>query len=158
MQTFSNMRRSSTDYKPIVPYLLFVGAIIYESLSTFNIYFTPLLGVAFYYIITHIQSENHTKELVLIVLYSLYCEIERGLFPLSFLLFSIVLYRPIFSHLKKFITCQICEIVSYVVIFYIGYLLLNLFLTYIFNLELIMIDSRYIIYTISDILVLLVFL
>ena len=94
----------------------------------------------------------------MILLYTVYCEIDRGLFPLSFLLYLLLFYLLLYSYFMQIAICQLCTIAVTVTIFYLGYMLFNLFLDYLFNLSLPMMDMRYVIYILSDILVIVVFL
>ncbi len=158
MQTLSYMRRSSAYHKPLAPYLIFIGAIIYESISTFNIYFTPLLGVAFYLILEYLKDSTKRIHIALLVIYSIYAEIDRGLFPLSFLIYVAIFYLLIYSYFEQLVLCQVCRIVVAIAIFYIGYIILNIFLDYLFNISLPILDMRYLIYALSDIVVIVVFL
>ncbi len=158
MQTFSNMRRNSTYHRAITPYILFVVAIIYESLASMTLFLSPLLGVIFYYIVHYIDDERRYNDFIFIALYSLYVEIDRGLVPFSFIFFTIIFYSFLFHSFKKYIHCHLCLVLSYVTIGYLGYYLFNLFLTYTFNLPLTAFSEYYFIYMLTDILIILVFL
>ena len=157
MQALSYMRRNSTYNKILTPLLWFVLAIVYANISSFWIYATPLIGVAFYYVITHIDDEKEYFKIALIFLYSVYIEIDRSLIPFSFFLFVILFYKNFFEVFKKNIYCQNCLIVIYVVIGYLGYYGFNLFLSYLFDLTLPKFGINYLYYMLSDIALIMVF-
>jgi len=158
MQTLSSMRRNSTYHRIVVPIGLFILALIYASLSSMTLFLTPLLGVGFYYIITHIDDEKRYFEMFLISLYSLYVEIDRGLVIFSFLIFTLLFYKLIFKSFKKFVYCPTCLVVSYVTIGYLGYFLFNSFALYILDRPLLDFSKEYIYYVVEDIFFILVFL
>ncbi len=158
MQTLSNMRRNSTYHRTLTPYIIFVVAIIYESLASMTLYMSPLLGVGFYYIVQHIYDERRYRDFILIFLYAVYVEIDRGLVPLSFLFFTLIFYKFLFHSFKEYVHCQNCLILLYVTIGYLGYFLFNLFLTYIFNMPLAEFSGNYLLYILTDILIIAVFL
>ena len=156
MQTLSNMRRNSTYHQTLTPYLLFFIAIVYESLASITLFLTPLLGVGFYYIIQHIHDETRYRDFILIFAYALYVEIDRNMLLLSFVFFTIIFYKLLFSSFKKYIHCQLCLVVSYVSIGYLGYYLFNLFFSYLFNIPMPLFSWYYFLFILSDILILLV--
>jgi len=158
MQTLSNMRRNSTYNSTLTPYLLFILAIIYESLASMTLYLSPLLGLGFYYIISYIHDEARYRDFFLIILYALYVEIDRNMILLSFLFFTLIFYKLLFESLKKYIHCQACLVVIYITIGYIGYFLFNLFLAYIFNINLPLFSLNYLIFIMTDIFLALVLL
>lgn len=119
---------------------------------------TPLLGVGFYYIIHHIHDQKRYQNFILIFLYAIYVEINRDLIPLSFLFFTLIFYKLLFRSFKKYIHCQICLVVSYIMIGYLGYFLFNLFLAYVLNIPLPLFSWYYLYYILSDIVIVLVLL
>ncbi len=158
MQTFSDMRRNSTYHQTLTPYLIFVIAIIYTSLASMTLTLSPLLGLGFYYIIYHIHDEQRYRDFVLIFLYALYVEIDRGLILLSFFFFTLIFYKLIFQSFQKYVHCQLCLIIAYVTIGYLGYYLFNLFLAYLFNVPLPIFTLNYLLFIVTDIFLALVFL
>ncbi len=152
------MRRNSTYHSTLAPYILFVVAIVYEALASMTLFMSPLLGVGFYYIIQHISDKRRYRDFILIFLYSLYVEIDRGLIPISFFFFTLIFYKFLFRSLKEYVNCQNCLVLLYVTIGYLGYFLFNLFLTYIFNMPLAQFSGNYFIYILTDILLILMLL
>jgi hypothetical protein len=152
------MRRNSTYHRTVVPFLLFLGALLYEALASSSLFLSPLLGVGFYYIIHHIYDEYRYIDFILIFIYALFVEINRGMIPLSFLFFTLIFYKLLFRSFKKYIHCQICLILAYVTIGYLGYFLFNLFLAYLLNITLPIFSTNYFIYILTDIFITLVFL
>jgi len=158
MQTLSNMRRNSTYHRTLAPYIIFVVAIIYESLASMTLFMTPLLGVGFYYIVHNIYDERRYRDFILIFLYALYVEIDRSFVILSFFFFTLIFYKFLFQSFKEYVHCQNCLVLLYVAIGYLGYFIFNLFLTYLFNMPLCQFSSYYFIYILTDILFILVLL
>jgi hypothetical protein len=128
MQTLSSMRRNSTYHRVIVPFGLFVLAIIYASISSMSLYLTPLLGVGFYYIIKHIHDKNRYFDFFLIALYSLYIEIDRGLVLFSFILFTILFYILVFRTFKNLFIVKYVWLLYILVLAILGTLCLIYFL------------------------------
>ncbi len=152
------MRRNSTYHRTLAPYIFFVVAILYESLASMTLFMSPLLGVGFYYIVQHINEERRYRDFILIFIYALYVEIDRGMIPLSFLFFTLIFYKFLFRSFKEYVHCQNCLVILYVSVGYLGYFLFNLFLDYIFNIPLAHFSSDYFIYILTDILFILVLL
>ena len=152
------MRRNSTYHQTLTPYLLFFLALVYESLASMSLYISPLLGVGFYYIIHYIHDETRYRDFLLIILYSLFVEINRNMVPLSFLLFTLIFYKLLFSSFKKYVHCSTCLIVAYVFIGYLGYFLFNTFLASIFHIPLALFSWNYLLYILTDILFIVVVL
>ena len=152
------MRRNSSYHHPLIPYILFVVAIIYESLASMSLFLTPLFGVLFYYIIHHIYDPKRYVHFLLIVLFSLYVEFDRGLIPLTFVFFTIGFYKLLFRPIKQHIHCQACLSILYITIGYLGYYLLHLFLSTLFNLPTTNLLPYFLYYIPADIFLVLVFL
>lgn len=159
MQTFSNMRRNSLNLRGVItPLFIFFIAIIYQSLSSIYIFLTPLLGLCFYYLYINFDNYEKSFEKFLVVLYLLYFEIDKGFFLGSSIIFFLLLYKLILKPLNSILICQKCLIVSFVAFSYLGYYLLNVVISFIFNLELPSFGLLYFIYIFSDILLVLVLL
>jgi hypothetical protein len=158
MQTLSDMRRSGSHYRSLIEVSLFIAALIYESLSSIYQPLSPLLGLSFYYILTNYEKREGVFIYLLIALFSVYVEVDRGLNIGSFILFSLLFYNPIHKYIKKFINCQLCEIIVIISVFYIGYFSFNLSLDYLLNRSVLEWSFNYIIYIITDIFLVLVFL
>jgi len=152
MQTFSNMRRNSFNYRVVNPtYILFVLALIYGLFSSMFYYLTPLIGLSFYYLMEHFEDEDYYLQTVFIFIYISFVEINRGLFLFSFILFFMVFYRITLKVIKESIVCKWCLPILYVTIGYIGYYLFNLFISNIFNLEAPTIGFGYLVFILTDI-------
>jgi hypothetical protein len=119
---------------------------------------SPLLGVGFYYIIQHIHDEERYGHFMLIFIYALYVEFDRGLIPLSFLLFTLIFYKLLFDSIKRHVQCQVCLVFLYIAIGYLGYFLFNLFLAYLFNIDLPHFGIEYLYFILTDIFITLVLL
>jgi hypothetical protein len=152
MQTFSNMRRNSFNYKLINPsYILFVLALLYGLFSSMFYYLSPLIGLSFYYLLEHFEDENYYLENVFIFIYVTFIEINYGMFLFSFLIFFMIFYKIVLKAIKESIACKWCLPILYITLGYIGYYLFNLFLCDIFNLEAPMIGFGYVVFIVTDI-------
>ena len=158
MQTLSHMRRNSTYYQALKGVGLFLTGLVYASVSSMWIWSSPLLGIAFYYIITHIESKKSYFNIGLLFLYSIFVEIDRALIPFSFVLFIFIFYKVLFESFKKNIYCQNCLVPIYIITGYTGYYLFNLFLSYIFDLQSPVFGINYLYYIITDIILVYIFL
>ncbi len=158
MQTFPNMRRSRFNYKYPLILLLFIAALMYESLGTIYPYLTPLLGVGFYYWIKNRANKDSYIQLFLLFCYTLYFEIDRNLILFSFILLVMLYHYFIEKPLEESIECDICLKIIFTLYIYIGYYFLNLFLGFIFNLPSFEIDVTYLVYIMTDLLIVILFL
>ena len=132
---------------------IFSLLIIYESLTSIYLYFSPLYGIAFYFIIKHIYDKKYIFRLLLAFLYIFVIEIDKGFIPLSFLLFFTIYYFFIMDKIERFFNEKNYKIFFHILNAYIGYYLLNLILCYLFDLELPSFEMRYFLYIIFDFLV-----
>jgi len=147
------MQRNSL-YKTNLKYLLiFLLLVIYESLSSIYLYLSPLYGVAFYYIIRHMYEKNYLFRVVLAFIYVIIYEIDKGFIPLSFLLFFGIYYFFIIDKIERFFNDKNYRIFFHILNAYIGYYLINLMLSYIFNYTLPSIDCKYLFYIFTDFIV-----
>jgi hypothetical protein len=152
MQTFSYMRRNSSNYSTLTVVILFIIAVIYESISCIYPYFTPLLGIGFYYIVNNFHNEAKWTTILFIFLYSIYFEIDRGMFIFSYIIFFMLFYYFILSSIKESLSCKSCLVFIYVIVGYLGYYIMNLFLSYLFNMPLPQFSPLYFLFIISDII------
>ncbi len=153
------MRRDSIDFRAFIkPIFIFFIAIVYESLTSIYIFLTPLLGLSFYYLYINFDNYEKNFEKILIILYLLYFEVDKGFFLGSSIVYFLFLYRLILTPLENVIECSKCLIVIFMVLSYFGYYLLNLILAFIFDLEILSFGLLYIVYIVSDILLVLMLL
>lgn len=132
---------------------IFSLLVVYESLTSIYLYFSPLYGVAFYFIIRHIYDKEYIFRLLLAFLYIFIIEIDKGFIPLSFLLFFAIYYYFIMDKIERFFNEKYYKIFFHILNAYIGYYLLNLTLSYLFGFELPSFEMRYFFYIIIDFLV-----
>lgn len=152
MQTFSNMRRNSFNHSAVNPtYIYFALAMIYGSISTIFYYFTPLIGLGFYYLINNFERDDRYLENLFIFIYITFVEINYGLFLFSFLIFFLLFHRLVLVAIKEKIICKWCLPIVYVTLGYIGYYLFNLFLSTVFNFEAPAIGWVYLVFIVTDI-------
>lgn len=154
MQTLSRMRRSRFNLQPLIALLLFGAALIYESVGTIYPVISPLLGVGFYAMRRFAKEKAYYFPLLLVLLYTLYFEIDRGMFLGSFWLLALLYHLLIAQSLESGLNCPLCLKLFYAVYAYIGYYLLNLFLAFIFNMPLPHFDEYYLFYAVTDFIIL----
>ena len=149
------MQRSIINYQPITPLLLLVGLILYESITSIYVYITPLAGYIFLYIVENFQNKEKKWIIGSLFLYLAYFELDRGFFIFSSLLLFLFYYRYVHEELKATIACKICLKITIIIIYYLGFYLLNLLFALLFNYDLPKLDISYIVFIISDIAVVL---
>ncbi len=144
------MRRNSSYYSTLNLYLIFATAIVYEAFASMHFYLTPLIGLLFYFSIYFLEKEKY-KELFFILVFSLYLEANRGLISFSLSIYFIFIYYSFLKNLKLYINCKSCLIWIYVAIAYGGYYIFSVFLSSIFNIDMLPLDIlNYLIFIISD--------
>jgi len=149
------MQRSIINYQPIVPFFLFIGLVLYESVASIYVYITPLAGYIFLYIVENFHKKDKKWVIFSLFLYLAFFELDRGFFIFSSLLLFMFYYRYIHEELKATIACKNCLKITIIVIYYFGFYLLNLLFALIFNYELPKLDISYVVFIISDIVVVL---
>jgi hypothetical protein len=153
------MRRNSFNYRVVNPtYILFGIALLYGILSPMFYYASPLFGLAFYFLSMHFEDEDYYLSNLLIFVYIVLVEINRGLFLFSFLLFFLLTYNLAIRAIKESLICKWCVQVIFVIFGYVGYYIVNLFLSNIFNFESISLSWSYLVFILTDIFLVFVLL
>ena len=147
------MQRNSIYKTNLKYFFIFLLLIVYESLTSIYLYFSPLYGVAFYFIVKHIYSKEYLFRVVLAFLYIFVVEIDKGFIPLSFLLFFAIYYFFIIDKIERFFNEKNYKIFFHILNAYIGYYLVNLILAYLFDFELPSFDIKYFLYIVTDFLI-----
>jgi len=146
------MRRDRSDHRYLKALLLFGAGIVYEPVAMISGYLTPLIGFWFYFLLRHIDNSDYRIRNLLIFLYLLYVEIDRGFIPFSFLLLFFWFYTLFYRFFEETVICKPCLIILYISIGYLGYYLWNLFLASLLHLPLPDFGLTYLLYILSDIL------
>ncbi len=150
MQAFSYLRRSRFNLQPLLILLLFIAAIVYETIGSVYLFLTPLLGVGFFFWRRHYEEKRHYFAIALFFLYTLYFEIDRDLILFSFILTALSYHYWLAGWIEYTINSVLVIDLIYVIWAYGGYYLINLFLAFIFNLPLPAFDQYYLLYAITD--------
>jgi len=150
------MQRSISNYRPVVSILLVIGLFFYESITSLFTYITPLSGLIFIYLINNIQNKEKSLINIILFVYLSYFELDRGFFVFSSVILFFTYYNLFHKELSRSMICHNCLKVIYIFIYYINFYILNLFASLIFNLDLPKFDITYIIYIISDIILVLI--
>ncbi len=153
MQTISNMQRDSF-YKTYLKYLLlFIGLVVYESITSIYLYLSPLFGVVFFYLLQNIDKKESLYKIVFIFLYIFIFEIDKGFVPLSFFIFFIFYYIFVYEKIEHFFNEKIYKIAVHITGGYLGYYVVNVIISYLYNFNIPTINLKYFIYIITDILI-----
>ena len=153
MQIFSGMQRDSIYKKNLKYFIIFILLIIYESISSIYLFFTPLFGVSFYFILTNINKKDYIFPVILAFIYIFIFEIDKGFIPFSFIIFFIIYYFFIFHKINNFFSEKNYRIFFHIINAYIGYYFVNLILDYLFNFAVPSLNFIYLLYIVSDILI-----
>ncbi|KAB0575211.1 hypothetical protein F7P74_03600 [Helicobacter pullorum NCTC 12824] len=101
MQTFSSMRRNSTDKKNLTIFFIVIGIVVYVSISDIFYLLPPLFGVA--YILTQEKYESGDfGAFYFLVPFFIFFEASKGLPFLSTILFMAFSFKVILPKFRKF--------------------------------------------------------
>jgi hypothetical protein len=149
------MQRSIINYQPIIPFVLLVGLILFESINSLYVYITPLAGFIFLYIVENFHDKDKKWIILSLFIYLTYFELDKGFFVLSSLILFIIYYKFFHEELEATIACDNCLRITIIFIYYFSFYILNLLFALIFNYELPKVDIAYIVFLISDIVMVL---
>lgn len=134
MQTFSNLRRDSSNKEILKTLLFLVATIFYISLSDIYYYLPPLFGIAF---ILYIKFTEEKRYLYLLPLgiFLLFFEANKGYLFLSSVLFFIFSYYVVVPKIENYLNIKKYIIPIYVIYSYIFFHIFIFLLHLIFRLE-----------------------
>jgi len=134
MQTFSRMRRNSTDQNVVELFLictlLFAGLV----LSSIYTWIPSFAGFLFCYSMLAFKQENARFPLFLVFVYLALYDMHKGFFLFSYALLFALFYPLATQKLQYMTSCENCILTVYVTVGYLGHFLLNLILAYFFNM------------------------
>lgn len=120
MQTFSNVRRNSTNQKNLKYFVFILGLVVYISLTDIFYLLPPLFGVM--YVLAQENYEEHSVQaFYFLVPFFLYFEASKGLPFLSIILFMAVSFEVILPKFRKFFGYSKVFIPLFIVYAYLGY-------------------------------------
>ena len=157
MQTFSYLQRDSSYQKNIKLIALFVLLVIYESLTSIYPFLSPLFGLLFLYALEINDIKRNINKILLFLFIVLY-EIDKDFVLFSFFLFLYFSKRYIIAFIDIYIFSKILKTTIFVAYAYFGYYLLNLLLSFIFDVFTPSIGIEYLFYIIIDIILSLILL
>ena len=149
------MQRRIINLEPLTPIFLFCGLVVYESISSLYVYITPLVGIVFLYLVQNIHDKEKTYINLALFLYLIFFEIDRGFFVFSSLIYFLIYYNFFHNELVNSVACQNCLKFLIIFLFYIGFYIVNLILSLLFNQDLPIFDITYIIYFVTDFILVL---
>lgn len=134
MQTFSTMRRNSTDKKNLRIFFLVVFFIVYVAITDIYYLLPPLFGVT--YVITQEKYEEHSFEIFyFFVPFFLYFEASKGLPFLSTLLFMLFSFKILLPKFRKFFGYSKIFIPFFIFYAYFGYFAFLYFFGWLFDIQ-----------------------
>lgn len=129
------MQRSITHQKSLKDFILYLLAfLIYESMSSVYLFLPPLFGVLFFYLVKALDDED-TVLIVFISLCLVIFEADKGYVLFSSIIYLFLAYKFVLPKLVQNFNCPSCLKLSYVVIPYVGFFLVNALVANIFLLE-----------------------
>ncbi len=153
MQTFSGMRRNSSDSHYIKLFLLVILFGLLQILSSSFIFFPTFASVFFVYIILNIDNEEKLLYIFFSFLYLSFYELNKGFYLFSSLIFFIIFYTVFVDKIRSSFTCKNCIIAIYIISFYLGEYFVNVMISYILNRDFPTLSTEYLYYIAFDFVV-----
>lgn len=158
MQTFSRMRRNSTDKKYLNFFFFSVLIILGQIMSSLYPYIPSFVGLFFCYIILNFKNENKLLPVFLSFVYLTFYDINRGFYLFSYIILFSIFYQFALNKIQNITTCSNCILATYVFVAYIGHYALNCILAYFFNMPFPYFSNQYFYYIAFDSIVAFMFL
>lgn len=134
MQTFSTMRRNSTNKKNLKIFFLVCVLIGYTALTDIFYFLPPLLGVM--YVLAQENYEAHSFEIFyFLVPFFIYFEASKNLPFLSIILFIALSFQIVLPKFRKFFGHNKIFIPLFIAYAYLGYFLFLDFFGYFFDID-----------------------
>jgi hypothetical protein len=130
----------------------------YLALSTINPLFSPLLGVAIYYLLINFKQQDEIYPNILFFVYLLFVDVAMGQFLFSAIILFFVIYNFLAEDIEKVFRCQKCIVFGYIVVSYLGYYGVNLFLAILLNQNLPTLSDYTPLYLLVDFILVILFL
>ena len=153
MQTFSGMRRNSSNPDYIRLFLAVVVFGLLQILSNSFIFFPTFPAVFFVYIVLNIDNEEKLLYILFSFLYLSFYELNKGFYLFSSLIFFIIFYTVFVDKIRSSFTCKNCILAVYVLSFYLGEFFVNALISYILNREIPTFSTEYLYYMAFDFVV-----
>lgn len=119
MQTFSNMRRSSTNLQLVkIGFFVLIG-IVYTSISSLNLWLPPLLGI-YAVLFARFNNEDNYHAFVAVVFMIFFVECEYSIPMGSLLILFSVIYTMILPRIDLIIGNKRFNNLAYVIFVYLG--------------------------------------
>ena len=127
MQTFSNMRRDSSNSQIIGTALLFIALFLYESLTSRFVFLPPLIGVLFYLFRRYDEQDDFWRfclVLVAISVVGVFNDFALWFLPLLFAILAFV-FNFIFENLAESKVLRIMQVAGAYVGFFVALYILD---------------------------------
>jgi len=128
------MQRSLAYKKILTGFLLVIGFVIYQTLSSIYLLLPPMLGVLFFHFIYALEKEDLSK-LLLVLLLLLVFEAEKDFLLFSSLVYFTFIYRFVIPHLRIMISCTVCLKIIFIILAYLGYIFFSYVLSQVLWVE-----------------------
>ncbi|MBX7490583.1 hypothetical protein K4G58_04100 [Helicobacter sp. Faydin-H64] len=132
MQTFSTMRRNSTDKRNLRIFFLVIFSIVYIAITDIYYFLPPLFGVV-YVIAQEKYEEQSFGTFYFFVPFFLYFEASKGLPLLSTLLFILFSFKILLPKFRKFFGYSKIFIPLFIFYAYFGYFAFLYFFGWLFD-------------------------
>lgn len=126
------MQRNIPNKRNLRRYILLIGIISYEEISTIYTYLPPLFGFMFLIFLQAIKKQDRFF-IFLTMIYLLFFEADRDFLLFSSIVFYTVTAYYIEPRLKQIIHCNRCLIPIFIFWVYIGYFLFNNFTLFVLD-------------------------
>ncbi len=133
MQTFSSMRRNSTDQNRIAFFFVSAFLLIAQILSSLYPWIPSLAGFFFAYALLSIKQEVRKVSLFIVFVYLSVYDVHQGFYLFSYLFLFIIASELGIYRVEQMTSCQKCILLFYVSVGYLGHYALNFLLSYIAN-------------------------
>jgi hypothetical protein len=148
MQTFSDMRRNSSYSRYLKLFTIAMVLILYQIFSSVYVFLSPLVGFFFVYIVKNFKYNN--LEIYLVFLYLCFFELNQGFYLFSIMLLFAIFYNLLKPRIEAIFENRLWIVIITVASAYLGMLLINTFLAYLFNDEFFYFGIAYFFYIIID--------
>lgn len=143
MQTFSSMRRNSTDKNPIAFFFVSAFLLIAQIFSSLYPWIPSFAGFFFAYALLSIKQEVQKVSLFIVFAYLSFYDVHQGFHLFSYLFLFILSYQFGIYRVEQMTSCKKCILFFYVSVGYLGHYALNGLLSYIANTPLPYFSSHY---------------
>lgn len=157
MQTFSNMRRNSTDQKYLKLFVFFIIMLLGQVISALYPFMPSFVGLFFCYVLINFEDKEKIIPLVFAFVYLVFYDINKDFYLFSYLILFLIFYHFAIYKIQNMTTCSNCILAVYVIVAYFGHYTVNFVLAYLENMPLPYFSAHYFYYIAIDALLAFMF-